>query len=57
MDIGMPVMKDWWPLGIEASMSEDKMHSSDAHDEDQYVVEALRAGIQGYILKNQAAPI
>ena len=25
------------------------------HDEDQYVTEALRAGIKGYVLKNQAA--
>lgn len=25
------------------------------HDEDQYVTEALRAGVRGYVLKNQAA--
>ena len=25
------------------------------HDEDQYVTEALRAGVKGYVLKNQAA--
>jgi len=25
------------------------------HDEDQYVTEALRAGVKGYVLKSQAA--
>jgi len=56
VDIGMPVMN-----GVEAAI---ELHRSSPqtrtilltrHDEDQYVTEALRAGVKGYVLKNQAA--
>jgi DNA-binding NarL/FixJ family response regulator len=56
VDIGMPLMN-----GVEAA---GELHRSSPqtrtilltkHDEDQYVTEALRAGIKGYVLKNQAA--
>jgi two-component system, NarL family, response regulator NreC len=56
VDIGMPLMN-----GVEAA---GELHRSSPqtrtilltkHDEDQYVTEALRAGIKGYVLKHQAA--
>ena len=56
VDIGMPLMN-----GVEAAI---ELHRSSPqtrtilltrHDEDQYVTEALRAGVKGYVLKNQAA--
>jgi two-component system response regulator NreC len=56
LDIGMPVMN-----GLVAARElkrvcpKTKTILLTRHDEDQYVIEALRAGIRGYILKNQAA--
>ncbi len=56
LDIGMPVMN-----GLVAARElkrvcpKTKSILLTRHDEDQYVVEALRAGIRGYILKSQAA--
>jgi DNA-binding NarL/FixJ family response regulator len=56
VDIGMPLMN-----GVEAAI---ELHRSSPqtrtilltrHDEDQYVTEGLRAGVKGYVLKNQAA--
>ncbi len=56
VDISMPIMN-----GLEAAR---ELHKSSPktrtilltrHDEDQYVTEALRAGVKGYVLKNQAA--
>ncbi len=56
VDISMPVLN-----GLDAAR---ELHRSSPktktilltqHDEDQYVTEALRAGIKGYVLKNQAA--
>ena len=56
VDIGMPLMN-----GVEAAgeLRRFSPHTKTIlltrHDEDQYVTEALRAGIKGYVLKNQAA--
>ena len=55
LDIGMPILN-----GIVATQElkrvcpETKSVLLTRHDEDQYVVEALRAGVRGYVLKNQA---
>jgi two-component system, NarL family, response regulator NreC len=55
LDISMPILN-----GIEAARELQKSSSTKAilltrHDEDQYVTEALRAGVRGYVLKSQAA--
>src|SRR5215467_8355979 len=56
LDIAMPVLN-----GIEAarelmkSLPKTKVILLTQHGEDQYVIVALRAGIKGYVLKNQAA--
>ena len=56
IDISMPVMN-----GVDAaremtkSSPKTKVILLTQHDEDQYVTEALRAGVRGYVLKNQAA--
>jgi two-component system, NarL family, response regulator NreC len=56
LDIGMPILN-----GIDAARELDKSSPRTKiilltrHDEDQYVTEALRAGVRGYVLKNQAA--
>jgi len=56
LDISMPILN-----GIEAarelkkSAEQTKTILLTRHDEDQYVTEALRAGVRGYVLKNQAA--
>jgi two-component system response regulator NreC len=56
IDISMPVMN-----GVDAAREMAKSSPKTRvilltqHDEDQYVTEALRAGVKGYVLKNQAA--
>ena len=56
VDISMPVLN-----GIDAarelkkSSPKTKVILLTQHDEDQYVTEALRAGVKGYVLKSQAA--
>jgi DNA-binding NarL/FixJ family response regulator len=56
IDISMPVMN-----GVDAAREMTKLSPKTKvmlltqHDEDQYVTEALRAGVKGYVLKNQAA--
>jgi len=56
VDISMPIMN-----GLEAAREVHKSSPKTRtilltrHDEDQYVTEALRAGVKGYVLKNQAA--
>jgi two-component system, NarL family, response regulator NreC len=56
IDISMPVLN-----GVDAarelkkSSPKTKVILLTQHDEDQYVTEALRAGVKGYVLKNQAA--
>jgi|SRR5579875_1743164 two-component system response regulator NreC len=56
MDIGMPVM-----TGIEAaaqirkSVPSAKVILLTVHTENRYILEALRSGIRGYVLKSRAA--
>jgi two-component system response regulator NreC len=56
LDIGMPILN-----GIDAARELQKSSPRTKtilltrHDEDQYVTEALRGGVKGYVLKNQAA--
>ena len=56
LDISMPILN-----GLDAarelkkSSPRTKTILLTQHDEDQYVTEALRAGVRGYVLKNQAA--
>jgi two-component system response regulator NreC len=56
LDISMPILN-----GLDASRElkrsspKTKTILLTQHDEDQYVTEALRAGVRGYVLKNQAA--
>jgi DNA-binding NarL/FixJ family response regulator len=56
IDISMPILN-----GVEAaremkkSAPRTKVILLTQHDEDQYVTEALRAGVRGYVLKSQAA--
>jgi two-component system response regulator NreC len=56
LDIGMPILN-----GIDAARELRKASPTTKtilltrHDEDQYVTEALRSGVKGYVLKNQGA--
>jgi len=55
LDISMPILN-----GIDAARELQKGSPTKTilltrHDEDQYVTEALRAGVKGYVLKSQAA--
>jgi DNA-binding NarL/FixJ family response regulator len=56
IDISMPLLN-----GLDAarelkrSAPKTKAILLTRHDEDQYLIEALRAGVKGYVLKNQAA--
>ena len=56
LDIRMPLLN-----GVDAarelikSTPKTKVILLTQHDEDQYVTEALRAGVKGYVLKSQAA--
>lgn len=56
VDIGMPILN-----GVDAARELKKSSPETAvivltkHDEDQYVSEALRVGVNGYVLKSQVA--
>jgi DNA-binding NarL/FixJ family response regulator len=56
LDVSMPVLN-----GVDAARElkktspKTKVILLTQHDEDQYVTEALRAGVRGYVLKSQAA--
>ncbi len=56
LDVSMPILN-----GIDAAHRLQKSSQRTRtilltrHDEDQYVTEALRAGVRGYVLKSQAA--
>jgi DNA-binding NarL/FixJ family response regulator len=56
LDISMPILN-----GLDAarelakSAQKTKTILLTRHDEDQFVTEALRAGVKGYVLKSQAA--
>jgi DNA-binding NarL/FixJ family response regulator len=56
LDIGMPAMNGLIAAReLKSACPKTKTILLTRHDEDQYVIEALRAGIRGYVLKNQAA--
>jgi two-component system response regulator NreC len=56
LDIGMPLMNGLVAAReLKRACPKTKTILLTRHDEDQYVIEALRAGIRGYVLKNQAA--
>lgn len=56
LDIGMPVMNGLIAAHeLKRVCPKTRTVLLTRHDEDQYVTEALRAGIRGYVLKNQAA--
>ena len=56
LDIGMPIINGLIAAReLKRQCPKTKSVLLTRHDEDQYVIEALRAGIRGYILKNQAA--
>ena len=56
VDIGMPVMNGVEAAGeLRRSSPQTRTILLTRHDEDQYVTEALRAGVKGYVLKDQAA--
>lgn len=56
LDIAMPTLN-----GVDAARELAKLDGKPKailltrHDEDQYVIESLRAGVRGYVLKTQAA--
>jgi two-component system, NarL family, response regulator NreC len=55
-DIGMPILNGLDAArGIHNVSPRAKTILLTRHDEEQYVTEALRAGVKGYVLKNQAA--
>ena len=56
LDISMPLMNGLEAAGeIRRASPQTKIVLLTRHDEDQYVTEALRMGVKGYVLKNQAA--
>ena len=56
VDISMPLMNGLEAAGeMRRSSPQTRTILLTRHDEDQYVIEAFRAGIKGYVLKNQAA--
>jgi len=56
LDIGMPLMNGLVAAReMKRACPKTRTILLTRHDEDQYVIEALRAGIRGYVLKNQAA--
>jgi two-component system response regulator NreC len=56
VDISMPLMNGLEAAGeIRRSSPQTRTILLTRHDEAQYVTEALRAGVKGYVLKNQAA--
>jgi two-component system response regulator NreC len=56
LDIGMPILNGLdGACGIRKACPKTKSILLTRHDEDQYVTEALRAGVKGYVLKQQLA--
>lgn len=56
VDISMPLMNGIEAAGeVRRASPQTKTILLTRHDEDQYVTEALRLGVKGYVLKNQAA--
>ncbi|MGB7284469.1 MAG: response regulator transcription factor [Candidatus Acidiferrum sp.] len=55
IDISMPALNGIdTARELKKSAPNTKMILLTQHDEDQYVTEALRAGVRGYVLKSQA---
>src|SRR3981189_3563392 len=56
VDISMPVLNGVdTARELKKSAPKTKVSPPTQHAEDQYVTEALRAGVKGYVLKRQAA--
>jgi len=56
IDISMPILNGVdTARELKKSAPKTKVILLTQHDEDQYVTEALRAGVKGYVLKRQAA--
>jgi len=56
LDISMPIRNGLDAVReLQKESSETRTILLTRHDEDQYVTEALRAGVKGYVLKTQAA--
>src|SRR5258708_3475976 len=56
LDISMPVLNGMDAAReLKKSSPKTKVILLTQHDEDQYVSEALRVGVRGYVLKSQAA--
>jgi DNA-binding NarL/FixJ family response regulator len=56
LDIGMPILNGLDAArGVRKASPKTKAILLTRHDEDQYVTEALRAGVKGYVLKHQVA--
>jgi len=56
IDIGMPLLNGLSAAReLKLSAPKTKAILLTRHDEDEYLMEALRAGVKGYVLKNQAA--
>jgi DNA-binding NarL/FixJ family response regulator len=56
VDISMPLMNGIEAAGeLRRASPQTRTILLTRHDEDQYVTEALRLGVKGYVLKNQAA--
>jgi DNA-binding NarL/FixJ family response regulator len=55
IDISMPILNGVdTARELKKSAPKTKVILLTQHDEDQYVTESLRAGVRGYVLKNQA---
>lgn len=56
VDVSMPLMNGIEAAGeLRRATPQTRTILLTRHDEDQYVTEALRLGVKGYVLKNQAA--
>jgi DNA-binding NarL/FixJ family response regulator len=56
LDISMPILNGLDTVReLQKSSRKTRSILLTRHDENQYVTEALRAGVRGYVLKNQAA--
>lgn len=55
MDIGMPILNGIdCAAAVRRDSPDTRMIALTVHTEDHYVLEALRVGIRGYVIKNQA---
>src|SRR5882762_3848240 len=55
MDIGMPILNGIdCAAAVRRDSPDTRLIALTVHTEDHYVLEALRVGIRGYVIKNQA---